>query len=198
MDSQQLLQRWFGTASDSQTVASQQAALWWSKDAAVDAQLAADYASWVMAAAHGELVHWQQEPDAYLALILLLDQLPRNIYRGKAQSFAFDEQALQLARQGLARGIDQQLTPIRRVFFYLPFEHAEDLQSQAQAVALMHSLELSVTEAERSLFAAYTDFARRHQEVIVRFGRFPHRNAILGRSNSPAEAAYLRESGTGF
>ncbi len=198
MESQQILQFWFGLASDNLTIANQQAALWWSKDESVDTHMRDHYADWVRAAAQGELAHWQQEPASYLALILLLDQFPRNIYRGSAASFAHDAQALQLTQQGLANGIDQRLSPIQRVFFYLPLEHAEDQLAQAQVVALLSALEQSVTAPERNLFANYTSFARRHQEVIQRFGRFPHRNAILGRHNTAAEIEYLQEPGAGF
>lgn len=198
MESQQILQFWFGLASDNLTIASQQAALWWSKDELVDTHMRDHYADWVRAAAQGELAHWQQEPASYLALILLLDQFPRNIYRSSAASFAHDAQALQLTQQGLANGIDQRLSPIQRVFFYLPLEHAEDQSAQAQAVALLSALEQSVTAPERNLFANYTSFARRHQEVIQRFGRFPHRNVILGRRNTAAEIEYLQEPGAGF
>lgn len=198
MDSQRILQFWFGEEVSNQAIAKSQAALWWSKNAVIDAQMRAEFSDWLDAAAKGALVHWQQQPASYLALIILLDQFPRNIYRGTASAFAYDTQALSLAQQGVANGLDQQLTPIQRVFFYLPLEHAEDLAAQEQAISLFAQLEQMVSPAEQALFAGYTEFARKHRDIIARFGRFPHRNAILGRRSSAEELAFLSQPGSGF
>lgn len=198
MDSQRILQFWFGEGESNQAIAKNQAALWWSKNTAIDAQMRAEFADWLAAAANGTLAHWQQQPASYLALIILLDQFPRNIYRGTAAAFAYDAQALALSQQGVAAGLDQQLTPIQRVFFYLPLEHAEDLVAQEQAISLFTKLEQAVSPAEQALFAGYTEFARKHRDIIARFARFPHRNAILGRDSSAEELTFLSQPGSGF
>ncbi|WP_234919664.1 DUF924 family protein, partial [Aeromonas veronii] len=134
-----------------------------------------------------------------LALILLLDQLPRNIHRGTPAAFAQDPLARDLCLKGLSIGADKSLSPLERVFFYLPLEHAESREQQARSVALFEALaaEQAGTPAQAT-FAGFTDFARRHQVIIERFGRFPHRNDILGRTSTPEEAAFLQQPGSGF
>ena len=130
--------------------------------------------------------------------MLLLDQLPRMIFRDTPRAFAGDLLARPLALHGLAQGWDQQLPPIQRVFAYLVLEHAEELALQDQAVQLFEALLEQAVTAERQLFAGYLDFAERHQRVIARFGRFPHRNLILGRTSSAEESAFLLEPGSRF
>ncbi len=198
MNSQRILEFWFGRATSNQAIAQQQASLWWSKNPAVDAAMRTEFASWVDAAAQGNLADWQQDAESYLALIVLLDQFPRNIYRATPQAFAYDQLALQLSQQGVALGLHQKLSAIQRVFFYLPLEHAEELAAQDQAIHLFTQLELNVSADEQKLFAGYTEFARKHQQIIARFGRFPHRNAILGRASSAEELAFLQQPGSAF
>jgi len=140
-------------------------------------------------AARGTLASWEQEASSALALILLTDQIPRNIFRHSAHAFATDEMARNIADRALARGFDQATAPDLRVFFYLPFEHHEDAASQARAVALCERL-TAETGAKNWL-----DYARLHQGLIARFGRFPHRNAVLGRVSTPEEIAYLAQGG---
>lgn len=136
---------------------------------------------------------WAEEPEGMLALIILLDQIPRNLFRGTARAFESDGLALSHAEQALVRGYDTRLQPLQRPFLYLPFEHSEDPLMQDRAVALFGAL----AQAEPRL-GDYLDFARRHQEVIRRFGRFPHRNAALGRASTPEEEEYLAQPGAGF
>ena len=138
-------------------------------------------------------------PAVRLALILLLDQLPRNIHRGTPAAFAQDPLARDLCLKGLSIGADKSLSPLERVFFYLPLEHAESREQQARSVALFEALaaEQAGTPAQAT-FAGFADFARRHQVIIERFGRFPHRNDILGRTSTPEEAAFLQQPGSGF
>jgi uncharacterized protein (DUF924 family) len=133
-----------------------------------------------------------------LALILLLDQLPRSIHRGTPEAFAQDAAARQVADSGLAAGADRLLRPIERLFFYLPFEHSEDLADQHRSVRLFRELGESVLESQRDVFSGFLDYAVRHREVIERFGRFPHRNRILGRESTPEELAFLEEPGSSF
>lgn len=149
-------------------------------------------------ASRGELSHWEEEPCGRLALILLLDQFTRNIYRGTPQAYALDSRALQLSLDGLARGHDQALEPIERAFFYLPLEHAEDLSAQQRSVHLFESLIEDVAEVQRPAIESFADYARRHCDIIARFGRFPHRNSTLGRPSTDKEAAFLRQPGSSF
>jgi uncharacterized protein (DUF924 family) len=133
-----------------------------------------------------------------LALILLLDQLPRAIHRATPAAFAQDSKARRVAGRGLESGADRLLRPIERLFIYLPFEHSEDIADQDRSVELFRELAASVPKAHLRTFAGFVDYAVRHREVIARFGRFPHRNLILGRESTPEEKAYLEQPGSSF
>lgn len=196
---QPLLALWFGNEADDVLRATRQAPLWWGKSSETDALLASRFGELVEAAAKGCLAHWADTPSGRLALILLLDQLPRNIHRGTPAAFAQDPLARDLCLKGLSIGADKSLSPLERVFFYLPLEHAESREQQARSVALFEALaaEQAGTPAQAT-FAGFADFARRHQVIIERFGRFPHRNDILGRTSTPEEAAFLQQPGSGF
>jgi uncharacterized protein (DUF924 family) len=132
------------------------------------------------------------ESEPSLAAILLLDQLPRNLYRGTAEAFATDAMAREAAQAALARGLDRSLPAVWRQFMYLPFEHSEDLGDQDRSLALFGAL------ARDSAFASTLDYAKRHHAIIARFGRFPHRNRALGRATTPEEEEFLREPGSSF
>ncbi|ATL92112.1 DUF924 family protein [Aeromonas allosaccharophila] len=196
---QPLLDLWFGNEADDVLRATRQAPLWWGKSSETDALLASRFGELAKAAAEGSLAHWADIPSGRLALILLLDQLPRNIHRGTPAAFAQDPLARDLCLKGLSIGADQSLSPLARVFFYLPLEHAESREQQARSVALFEALaaEQAGTPAQAT-FAGFADFARRHQVIIERFGRFPHRNDILGRTSTPEEVAFLQQPGSGF
>jgi uncharacterized protein (DUF924 family) len=131
---------------------------------------------------------WLERPDGYVAAIIVLDHFPRNMFRGEKRSFATDPLALELAKQAIANGIDAQLPPIKRWALYLPFEHSEAAADQVRCIELMTALQNPVA----------LDWALRHKAVIDRFGRFPHRNAILGRATTDEEAKFLREPGSSF
>src|SRR5690606_6778309 len=141
---------------------------------------------------------WGEDPQGWLALLILFDQLPRMIFRDTPRAFAGDSLARPLLRDGLDRGWDRRLAPIQRVFAYLIFEHSEDLSLQNRAVGLFTDVLNEAADDERAVFAGYLDFAERHQRIIARFGRFPHRNAILARSSTDEEQAFLREPGSRF
>ncbi|MCS0538690.1 DUF924 domain-containing protein [Aeromonas veronii] len=196
---QPLLDFWFGDEADDVPRTTRQAPLWWGKSSETDALLASRFGELAEAAAKGSLTHWADAPSGRLALILLLDQLPRNIHRGTPAAFAQDPLARDLCLKGLSIGADKSLSPLERVFFYLPLEHAESREQQARSVALFEALaaEQAGTPAQAT-FAGFADFARRHQVIIERFGRFPHRNDILGRTSTPEEAAFLQQPGSGF
>jgi uncharacterized protein (DUF924 family) len=196
---QPLLDWWFGASgAPAAEVAASRSALWFGKQDSQDHQARERFGEQVEQALAGQLSAWQAEPEGWLANLLLLDQLPRMIFRDTPRAFAGDRLARPLALHGLAQGWDQALPPIQRVFAYLVLEHAEDLQLQDQAVQLFQALLEQAASAERELFAGYLDYAERHQRVIARFGRFPHRNQILGRSSSAEESAFLLEPGSRF
>lgn len=167
--------------------------VWFRKSDEFDRSIAERFGAWIERALDGELSDWDAVPEGALARILLLDQFPRNVYRDTPRAFAGDALALRAAEAMLVRGDDRRLMPVQRVFAYLPFEHAEDLPAQARAVALFEALAAAWPEG-----AGYLDYARRHRDVIQRFGRFPHRNVLLGRVSTPEELAFLAQPGSRF
>lgn len=193
-----LLDLWFGDDEDDAAVAASRADLWWGKSSETDEMLGARYGSAVSLAAGGVLDHWTGSPRGRLALILLLDQLPRAIHRDSPDAFALDERARQVAVKGLASGADRLLRPIERVFFYLPFEHSESDEDQQRSVGLFRELAETVPHRWRETFATFLDYAEQHRAIIDRFGRFPHRNAVLGRESTAEEIEFLKEPGSGF
>jgi len=194
----ELLELWFGSSDDDAEVGESQSSLWWASSVETDDVLGARFGQAAAAAAAGTLDHWTGSPRGRLALILLLDQLPRVIHRGTPGAFAQDAKARRIAEKGLASGADRLLRPIERVFVYLPFEHSEDTADQQRSVELFRRLAAEVPEKWKKLFDTYVDFAVRHREIIDRFGRFPHRNAILGRESTPEETEFLKQPGSGF
>ena len=189
---------WFGTHTDDDAVIASQSALWWRKQAEVDAEIRRRFAPWVARAASGELDGWLADIRGRLALILLTDQFPRNIWRDEAAAFAFDVLALRWAKDTLRLGLDGELRAVERVFVYLPLEHSEELGDQREAVRLFDRLAASVPAPKRPSFDGYLDYARRHLAIIERFGRFPHRNAALGRETTAEETAFLQQPGSSF
>ncbi|KWF01251.1 DUF924 family protein [Burkholderia pseudomultivorans] len=187
----EILDFWFGAPDSAEFGHSRK--VWFSGGAAFDALLRARYGALLDAACDGACDHWAESPLGVLALIVVLDQFSRNIHRGTPRAFAADPKALALARRIVAAGWDAQLpSGHHRAFAYLPFEHDESAASQREAVRLCAAI-----RAEAGC-EGYHDFALRHAAVIERFGRFPHRNAILGRASTDDEAAFLREPGSSF
>ena len=194
----ELLEFWFGDDPDDAAVAEAQAGLWWGHRQETDELLQARFGAAASAAAADVLDHWAGSPRGRLALILLLDQLPRAIHRATKAAFAQDPKARAVAERGLESGADRLLRPIERLFFYLPFEHSEDLAAQDRSVELYRELVTPVPPAHRETFAAFVDYAVRHRDVIKQFGRFPHRNLILGRESTPEEKEFLEQPGSSF
>lgn len=195
---QALLDWWFGQGTTAGEIAAEKHALWFGYRAEQDDLARERFGALCDEALHGGLEAWAENPAGWLALILLLDQLPRMIHRGTPLAFAGDGRAEQLVRDGLAHGGDVLLSPIQRVFIYLVLEHAENLSWQELAVAQFGQLRDIATVDEQPLFDDFLDYAVRHRSVIARFGRFPHRNAILGRESTEAERAFLAEPGSRF
>ncbi len=164
---------------------------WYKKNAAFDRDLTARFRATYDAASAGSLEHWAASVEGALALCIVLDQFPRNMFRENPQAFATDVMARQCAEAALARGFDQGVPPLRRQFFYLPFMHSERLADQERCVALCQAL--AGVESQKTQKAAVA-----HRDIVARFGRFPHRNAVLGRGSSNEEIAFLKEPGSSF
>jgi len=193
-----VLRFWFGSLGPDGTVDEAHRAQWFAASVEVDRRCREAFEADLERAARGELDHWSATPPGQLALIVLLDQFSRNIYRGTARAFAQDAKALALCLEGLERGTDRLLRPIERVFFYMPLQHAEDRDAQRRSVECFEGLLAEVSPLQRPLFEDFLDYARRHGAVIERFGRFPHRNAILGRPSTAEELAFLAGAGAPF
>jgi uncharacterized protein (DUF924 family) len=195
---QTILQFWFGMNADDKAVAAGQSKLWWSKNPQTDKQIQQRFEPTVAKAANRELDSWLETPIGRLALILLTDQFPRNMCRGTANAFAFDHLARSWCKEGIGKDVHKALRPIERVFFYLPLEHSESLEDQEQSIALCEELVAGVDAEHKPTFEGFLRFAVRHRDIVRRFGRFPHRNAILGRESTPEELAFLEEKGSSF
>ncbi|MEJ2178334.1 MAG: DUF924 domain-containing protein [Gammaproteobacteria bacterium] len=193
-----ILTYWFGTCPSAREISEQKKSLWWGKDEQVDQEISQRFRPVIESVANSELDHWRESANGLLASIICTDQFPRNVFRGNAKSFAFDPVALVLAQQAVATHADLELTPIHRVFVYLPFEHSEDMAMQNQSLELFNKLHDEVQIEDKELFSGYVDFARRHLQIIKRFGRFPHRNEVLGRDSTQEELEFLAEPGSSF
>ncbi|MCH9694258.1 MAG: DUF924 domain-containing protein [Gammaproteobacteria bacterium] len=165
--------------------------VWFSEDPVFDHEIEKEFADDVEAACEGRLNHWGTEPHGRLALILLIDQFRRNIYRNTADAFSKDQLALKLCVEGAMEKKDQGLTPIQRVFFYMPLQHAESRKVQAKSLELYNRLAEAVSPTLRETFLTVAQFAELHKDIVDQFGRFPHRNTLLKRENTPQEAEYL-------
>lgn len=187
--SQDILEFWFDPAH---------VAHWFAADASFDARIRKRFGSATEEALQGQWDGWAATPDSWLALLILLDQFPRNLYRGSGRAWVADVKAQRVVLSGLDDGFDQSLPSLQRVFAYLPLEHAENLGLQQRSVALFEALHAASPPQQRKRYAGFLDYARRHRDVIARFGRFPHRNAALGRASTPDERSYLAQPGAGF
>jgi uncharacterized protein (DUF924 family) len=193
-----VLDFWFGPRGSNAEIAGRQHKLWFGKSPANDQAVIDRFGDTLPAAAASRLDHWMATPRGRLALVIVLDQFPHHIHRDQPQAFATDPQALALSLAALDDGEDKMLSPIERVFLYLPLEHAESLAIQARAVALFEALATEAAADERALFDGFLDYAIKHREVVARFGRFPHRNAILGRPSTAEEIEFLKQPGSRF
>ena len=189
---------WFGN----EPLTPQQATLlksrWFQANADTDYDVERRFGKLVGVARQGGLARWADAPQTLVALVLLLDQFPRNLYRGTANAFRSDDQSLALAKHALANDFLRDLSPIQAVFALMPFQHTESIDDQYRGVQAYEALAESVDEAWQPTLENFTGFARRHLAVIEQFGRFPHRNAALGRASTSAEEAYLTNGGETF
>lgn len=193
LEQKKVLEFWFGTPDSPELTYAERKKLWFGKDEATDQRIYQLFINTYEQVIAGDYKIWQSSPDGCLALILVLDQFPRNMFRGQAKAFASDVQALKITQLALAQGFDRELLPVQRLFLYLPLEHSENRDHQAQAVTLFQAL-----ADEHEEFKDSHVYALKHQAVIERFGRFPHRNEIVGRSSTPEEIEFLKEPGSSF
>jgi len=165
--------------------------IWFGEDPVFDHEIEKEFSDDINRASKSELDHWAAEPHGRLALILLIDQFRRNIHRNSTKAFSKDRLALKLCVEGAVEKKDRGLTPIQRVFYYMPLQHAESAKVQAKSVALYNRLAESVSPTDQETFLTVAQFAELHKDIIDQFGRFPHRNRLLGRENTPEEDEYL-------
>jgi uncharacterized protein (DUF924 family) len=187
-----VLDFWFGSAPATASSLKASMKRWYAGGAALDTEIATRFGDMIAAAVASRLGDWAGSARGRLALILLLDQFPRSVYRGTARAFASDPAALSLTLGGIESGQDRTLDFLERLFFYMPMQHAESLEVQQRSVAVFAALAEEPAPAfVRDALAASADYARQHRDIIACFGRFPHRNGILGRTSTPEEIAYL-------
>ncbi len=170
--------------------------IWFGEDPVFDHEIEREFSSDVDKASQGELDHWAHDSHGRLALIILLDQFRRNIHRNSPDAFAKDRAALKLCVEGAMENIDQGLSPIQRVFFYMPLQHAESRKVQAKSLELFGRLAEAVSPTLRETFMTVAQFAELHRDIVERFGRFPHRNELLNRENTAEENEYLAGDGS--
>ncbi len=187
---QTILDFWFGTP-DSQDYGKQKK-FWFIKNSKIDEEIKNKFLSYYQDAINGKLNHWQETPLGCLALIIIFDQFPRNIFRNTHQAFATDFQALALAKYALNNKFDRELPPVFRWFIYLPLEHSENLEDQNLSVELFSKLK-DDPDSKSTI-----EYAIVHRQIIEIFGRFPHRNCILGRKNTREEETFLQQPGSSF
>jgi uncharacterized protein (DUF924 family) len=188
---QAVLDFWFGRPGDADHLRPR--AAWFRKDEAFDAAIRDRFGALIEAALRGELARWADEDRSAVALIVVLDQFPRNAFRGSARMFDGDALALAAARRLVQSGADRGLPGVMRQFVYLPFEHAEDMAMQHESMRLFSDL-----ARDEPALADLPEWARKHMDIVARFGRYPHRNALLGRASTPDEIEFLQQPGSGF
>ncbi|MFT7624125.1 MAG: hypothetical protein ACI9WU_003312 [Myxococcota bacterium] len=194
---EEILTFWLGATDDQWSVDPGTARSWFTKSDDFDGTIRTRFGGHVEAAAKGDYDHWTETARGRLALLLLLDQFTRNIYRDTAKAWAADDKSLAIACQGIELGHDQELRPIERPFMYLPLEHAEDMAMQDHCVELCRVL--GEQAPEDAVFCnAIHGYAIRHRDIVARFGRFPHRNVFLGRESTAEEVEFLTKPGSSF
>lgn len=193
-----ILDFWFGDAATSPEDLKRRNRMWFRPGPEIDDGLRARFSHFLDDAPSVLAKGWENQARGRLALIVLFDQFPRNIYRGTARAFAFDDRALDLCVGGIDAGMDRALSYVERVFFYMPLQHAESLAMQERAVALYEGLAGNAPAGQQRFLNNSLQYARQHRDLIARFGRFPHRNRVLGRAPTAGESAYLEGGGATF
>jgi uncharacterized protein (DUF924 family) len=187
----EILSFWFKEQALSAPQIDRRMDTWFGEDPVFDHEIEKEFEDDIELACKGQLNHWAEDPRGRLALILLIDQFRRNIYRNTAKAFEMDKFALKLCVEGAMEKKDKGLSPIQKVFFYMPLQHTESAKVQAKSVELFTRLAESVSPTYQETFLTIAQFAELHKDIIDQFGRFPHRNTLLGRKNTPEEDEYL-------
>src|SRR3989304_7449671 len=197
---EEILQYWFGELKESEAPSSDYYKIWFAKGIEIDEYIKNKFEEDLKCAIEGKLKNWEDKPRGTLALIILLDQFSRNIYRGTAKAFSQDSLALEICLRGIEKGFDKRLHPVERLFLYMPLEHSEDLEIQKKSVEYFSMLEETFTSTPSlvSIISEFKNYAEKHYVIIERFGRFPHRNEILGRKSTPEEIEFLKQPGSSF
>jgi uncharacterized protein (DUF924 family) len=196
---EQVLDFWFGACGPDGALDRAKQKMWFGSGHKHDAVIRKQFGKLHRRAVRGELdAEWAATPRGRIALIIVLDQFSRHIHRGTAAAFAQDPKAQRFALAGVEQDVDRALIPAQRAFFYLPFEHAEDLALQQRGVRLFQRLAADVAPAWRKEYTGFADYAGHHRDIVERFGRFPHRNQTLGRVSTPEEIEFLKQPGSSF
>src|SRR5258707_550001 len=194
-----VLEFWFGACGADGELDPAKRKMWFGDGRQYDAEITEKFGALHVRASRGELdAEWSATPHGRIALIVVLDQMSRHILRDTSLAFAQDPAAQKLALDGLNRSADRELIPAQRAFFYIPFEHAEDMELQRLGVRCFDGLARKVAEAWRKEYEGFLDYAGRHRDIIQRFGRFPHPNPVLGRQSTPEEIKFLKQPGSSF
>lgn len=194
-----VLEFWFGKNPDDPKTVGERLSKWFTRNDAFDAEVRRTLGDAAEQAARGELDGWaQSSPRERLALVLLLDQVPRNLHRGDKRAFATDDKAQKVVTEGLSKGDEVSLSFLERAFFYMPLEHSERLEHQRWSVQRFEKLHGDAPPELKETLRSFLDYARRHHYVIDKFGRFAHRNAVLGRQTTQQEADFLAKHPEGF
>lgn len=194
----QILNFWFGNVSAIEQPLPEKIQLWFKKSEDTDKAISNHFSELLGMAGRGELQEWEKAPDSALALILLTDQFSRNIFRNSSEAFSFDPIALQNTLQSIDQGFDSSFHPLKRAFFYLPLEHSENIEYQKLSLKKFTELAGISDNENEKILKSYQDFAVKHYEIIARFGRFPHRNQVLGRISTQEETEFLKTPGSSF
>jgi len=198
MEYEEILSFWFGTLDAAGCADEAHAERWWKKDAAFDEELRRRFGALHEAVANGDHDDWLKTPRGRLAYVIVLDQFSRNMFRDSPRMYAYDGKALAAARQGIVNGEEKPLAHDERVFLYMPFEHSEDLADQELCVSLFERLCVGLSGEALKDAQDNVVYAQRHHDIVKRFGRFPHRNPILGRASTPEEAQFLTKPNSSF
>ncbi len=194
----EIVDYWLGSALDGPEATVGRRDWWYRGGPAVDAEIEARFGELVAKAITGEFAHWPATADGALAMILLLDQFTRNLYRNTPEAYAGDARAFQIVNATIEKGLDRMLHPVSRIWLYHPFHHAESVREQDHGIALLHTVHAAAPDAWKPVVERSIEGWGRHRDIVARFGRFPHRNDVLGRESTAEEIAYLADGAETF
>jgi len=191
---------WFGDLKKNEVPGDDKQKSWWMKDAEFDKRIKDNFGNDLKKAINGDLDDWKTSPEGSLALIILLDQFSRNIHRDTIKAFSQDDKSIEICLEGIEKGFDKKLHPVQRIFFYIPLMHSEDIDMQEKSLKYFSGLvkEYKESESVADVVSNSYKFAVKHYDIIKRFGRYPHRNEILGRESTPEEIEFLNQPGSSF